>query len=76
MEVFMKNGQLKIDGNAMISWYFNNVELKMDIYGNVKPVKANGQITKKIDGIIAAIEALSAPLFENLFSGEIFSLDM
>lgn len=76
MEVFMKNGLLKIDGNAMISWYFNNVELKMDSYGNVKPVKANGQITKKIDGIIAAIEALSAPLFEQLFQGEIFTLDL
>ena len=76
MEVFMKNGQLKIDGNAMISWYFNNVELKMDIYGNVKPVKANGQITNKIDGIIAAIEALSAPLFEQLFTGEVVTLEL
>jgi len=54
--------------NALLSWAFQNVELKMDAYGNVKPMKANGQIAKKIDPVIALIEALSAHLFEELFN--------
>ena len=47
----------------------------MDAYGNVKPMKANGQIAKKIDPVIALIEALSAHLFEELFNNvEMISL--
>jgi phage terminase large subunit-like protein len=76
MEIFLKNHTLKIDGNPMIAWYFQNTELKTDIYGNVKPMKANGVLAKKIDGVIAAIEALSAPLYEQIFTGEVISLDL
>lgn len=37
------------------------------MYGNCKPVKANGQITRKIDPVIAMLEALAGYLFEQLF---------
>ena len=67
-EIFLKQHQIILDMNALLSWAFQNVELKMDAYGNVKPMKANGQIAKKIDPVIALIEALSAHLFEELFN--------
>jgi phage terminase large subunit-like protein len=67
MEIMMKNHEIVIDGNPLISWAFQNCELKLDMYGNCKPVKANGQITRKIDPIIAMLEALAGYLFEQLF---------
>jgi phage terminase large subunit-like protein len=75
-EIFIKNGSLLIDGTPLIKWAFQNCELKTDAYGNVKPVKANGQISKKIDPVIALLEALGAFLFEQLFGNmEMISLD-
>lgn len=51
-------------------WMFRNVALKSDHNGNVKPNKGNGK-DKKIDGIIAMIEALGGYLDTPRFSGGI-----
>lgn len=67
LEILVKNKECLIHGTSLVAWCFNNVELKVDVYGNVKPMKANGVISKKIDVVIAIIEALSAHLFEQIF---------
>lgn len=69
-EIAAKQGQVILDRSALTAWAFANVELKMDSYANVKPVKAGGQKTKKIDPVIAIIEAMSAHLFEQLFDNQ------
>ncbi len=65
-EVSSKHGQIIIDGNSLISWAFQNAELKTDSYGNIKPIKAGNMLTKKIDPVIAILTAMSGYLFEEL----------
>lgn len=67
-EIFLKNGSLILDASPLVNWAFQNCELKTDSYGNVKPVKANNQISRKIDPVIAMLEALAGYLFEELFT--------
>lgn len=78
LEIQVNNEQCLIDSNPLVRFFFNNCELKFDTFGNCKPVKANNQVSKKIDGVIAMIQALSGYLFEQLFSGsmEVISLDL
>lgn len=70
LEIMIKRKECIIAGDTLISWAFNNVELKYDSYGNCKPVKANGVQTKKIDPVIAIIQALSGHLFELYFNSD------
>lgn len=65
-EVCVKHDQVIINGNSMISWAFQNAELKTDSYGNVKPIKAGGVLSKKIDPVIAILTGMSGYLFEQL----------
>lgn len=65
-EVCVKHDQVVINGNSMISWAFQNAELKTDSYGNVKPIKAGGVLAKKIDPVIAILTGMSGYLFEQL----------
>jgi len=44
-------------GNPVLRWMFNNVMVKQDAAGNLKPDKEKS--TEKIDGIVATILALS-----------------
>ena len=78
IEICVKNKQCLIHSNSLVRFFFNNCELKFDHFGNCKPDKANDQQDRKIDGIIAMIEAVSAYLFEQLFAGsmEVISLDL
>lgn len=74
LEIFMNNEKIIIDDNPVTRWCFTNATLKTDIYGNIKPIKP--ATSKKIDSLIASIEALSAILFEQLFgSSEILTLE-
>jgi len=74
LEIFMNNEKIIIDDNPVTRWCFTNATLKTDIYGNIKPIKP--ATSKKIDSLIASIEALSAILFEQLFgSTEILTLE-
>lgn len=61
-EMLMKQGKVVIAMNPIIRWCFNNVEIKMDINSNCKPSKAGNDNNKKIDPIIAMIQALGGYL--------------
>ena len=52
------NDKIIIDDNPINRYCLRNVELRMDPQGNVKPRKANEK--KKIDGVIAMLQALAA----------------
>lgn len=56
----MMSGRIILDNNAINRYCFANVELKSDWNGNIKPAKC--QDKKKIDGVIAIIEALGGYL--------------
>jgi phage terminase large subunit-like protein len=51
-----------IDTNACVRWAFSNVELKFDWNDNCKPIKAGNDQLKKIDPVIAMLQALGAYL--------------
>ena len=53
----VKDG-LVVDGNPVMAWMVNNVEVRPDVNGNYKPLKKSRSSTARIDGVIAAIMAL------------------
>lgn len=61
-EILVKQGKVVIDTNACVRWAFSNVELKYDWNENCKPIKAGNDQTKKIDPVIAMLQALGAYL--------------
>ena len=65
LEGLIRSGDVEIDNNQITRWCFSNVELKSDYSENVKPVKKIAQ--KKIDGVIAMIQALGIYLDEPLY---------
>ena len=74
-EMLIRSGKVIIDYNPLVRWCFNNVEIKMDVNGNCKPMKGgssnrkadrNGTNTKKIDPIIAMLEALGGYLDKHM----------
>ena len=56
-ERLIVSGKLAHGGNSCLAWQANNVTVRHDPAGNIKPDK--GQQTHKIDGIAASIIALS-----------------
>ena len=56
-ERLVVSGELAHGGNSCLSWQANNVTVRHDPAGNVKPDKAKGR--QRIDGIAAAINALA-----------------
>ncbi len=50
------------DKSAMMLWCFGNVVLATDTQGNIKPSKAKGNKTDKIDPVIASVQALGGYL--------------
>ena len=59
----LKKGDIIIDYNPIVQWAFQNTELKFDYNENCKPVKAMGDKNRKIDPVIAMLEALGVYLF-------------
>ncbi len=72
MERLLLSGKAIIDNNDINRFCFRNVVLKSDWNGNVKPHK--GIDKKKIDGVIAAIEALGMWLSVPHYSNEIITI--
>ena len=66
MERLVLSGKVVIDDNEITRFCFRNVELKFDHNDNCKPVKKFRQ--KKIDGVIAMLEALGGYLETPHFS--------
>ncbi|HLO59832.1 MAG TPA: terminase TerL endonuclease subunit [Bacteroidales bacterium] len=59
-ERLMLGGQVIIDDNPINRYCLRNVELRTDFNGNTKPMKSSEK--KKIDGVIAMLQALAAYL--------------
>jgi len=57
-ERLMLGRQVALDDNPITRYCLRNVELRMDFNGNVKPLKSSE--SKKIDGVIASLQALAA----------------
>ena len=49
-----------LENNPIIRWMINNVVIRMDYNGNIKPSKVKNGKALKIDGCIAMLEALSS----------------
>lgn len=66
-ERLILNGQVVLDDNPIIRFCLRNVEIRMDFNGNVKPNKNSEK--KKIDGVIAALQALAAQMADSNYVG-------
>lgn len=72
MERLILSGRAVIDNNDINRYCFRNVVLKSDHNGNVKPNKAIDK--KKIDGVIAMIQALGEYLRVPRYANEIITI--
>lgn len=72
MERLILSGRAVIDNNDINRYCFRNVVLKSDHNGNVKPNKAIDK--KKIDGVIAMIQALGEYLRVPKYANEIITI--
>jgi phage terminase large subunit-like protein len=57
-EALVKTGRVIHDGNRVLRWNVENVAVKRDDAGRIRPVKPKG--AKKIDGVVATMMALKA----------------
>lgn len=72
LERLILSGKVHIDNNPITRFCFDNVELKVDINGNAKPVGDHEK--KKIDGVISMLNALGGYLKQIYGAGEAFVL--
>ena len=75
-EILIRQGKVVMEYNPAVRWCFNNVELKFDYNDNCKPIKANNDQNRKIDPIIAMLQALGTYLnkINTLSDGEVLSV--
>lgn len=69
LERVIMSGNAVIDNNPINRFCFKNVTMKFDSSGNAKPNKENND--KKIDGVIADIEALGVYLLTPQYSNSL-----
>ena len=74
MERLILSSQILIDNNDITRFCFRNVELKSDWNGNVKPIKDVNK--KKIDGVIASLEALGCALINPSTASPLLTTDV
>ena len=73
LDEWMTEGELNLLGNPIIRWMFGNVVLYYDP-GNLNYRPSKGQSKKKIDGVVASIDALGTWLTEESKpSGQIYT---
>jgi phage terminase large subunit-like protein len=72
LERSILSGDAYIDDNPITRFCFRNVEIRSDYNGNIKPNK--GIAKKKIDGVIAMIQADAACMLRNelIYTGSIY----
>ena len=58
LEALVQGGRVTHDGNRVLRWNFENVAVRQDDAGRIRPVKPKRQ-AKRIDGVVATIMALS-----------------
>lgn len=56
----IQGGTLRHNGHPVMTWQAGHVAVKRDNNDNIRPVKPAGNKIRKIDGIVAAIEALAS----------------
>jgi phage terminase large subunit-like protein len=76
VEALIKGKRVHHDGHRVLRWNFENVAVKRDDAGRIRPVKSK-QAAKRIDGAVATIMAQKAlglsapePTFQMLFFGK------
>jgi phage terminase large subunit-like protein len=57
-EALVKSGRVIYDGNRCMRWCIENVSVKTDGGGRIRPVKPRQQ-SRRIDGVVAAVMGLS-----------------
>jgi phage terminase large subunit-like protein len=57
LESEVMSAKLRHNGNEVLRWMFDNVSVKMDPAGNIKPDKEKS--AERIDGIVALIMGLA-----------------
>ena len=72
LEVYIRRGDVVIQNNPAVRWCFNNVELKRDHNNNCKPIKAGDVHSRKIDPVIAMLQALIAYMSSPHFDQKLF----
>lgn len=63
LEILIRTGQLKFDGDPVLRWALQNVELRTDPAGNIKPDKQKSG--GKIDPIVALCMAIGERMKQN-----------
>ncbi len=58
-EAMLKEGRLKHGDHPVLSWMAGNVSVLSNVNENVRPVKPKHGSPKRVDGIVAAVMALS-----------------
>lgn len=75
LEMLVRQGKVIIDNNPIVRWSFGNVSLKFDAHDNCKPTKANNDRARKIDSIIAMLQALGGYLDKKNYSdGQVLTI--
>lgn len=69
----LRSNKIVIDNNYLNIFCMQNAVLKFDHNQNCKPVKVDEKNSKKIDGVIAMIEALGGYLITPKFDNEIYT---
>lgn len=64
LERLILQERVVIDANPITRWCFSNSQLKIDLNENCKPIKYDGDKSRKIDIVISMIEALGGYLYE------------
>ena len=64
IEKKLYNGDLRHDGNPVMSWNISNVEITMDSGGNIKADKSKSE--EKIDGVVALAMGIGQMLTERM----------
>lgn len=64
LERLLLTEQVVLENNPIVRWCFDNVVIRMDSNGNIKPDKAKSN--NKIDGVIALIQALSIHIEDSI----------
>jgi phage terminase large subunit-like protein len=63
LEILIRTGRLKFDGDPVLRWALQNVELRTDPAGNIKPDKQKS--AGKIDPIVALCMAIGERMKRN-----------
>lgn len=78
LETWIMDKTLQHDSNPLLNWQVSNVATATDPSGNIKPVKPEHKNAKKIDGVVAAIMAISGCMSQqkdtHIFDGRLITI--